>query len=458
MNEKDKVVTLDPLPQKHRRFVFIFMLVAFLLALPVFIFYALGYRYNFFEKYPVITATGGIYIASNNDDARVFLNEKEVKNARVFRKAFYIQGLEPGIHHLHVQEDGYYTWVKDLQIFSQIVAEVEVFNLPIISQIRPITEYSTKGVPAVFFFAEGDDTEEEIDNEEEIEKELIIEKGISETDIKNLFEKASSTVKYLVVDSLSVSTSSDEFKKLYKENSEYKIVSDLFLEKARLFEDKDDDEEEGKEEDVFDFVKTEEEKIEKNTKVEEENNLLNPSSTQIVSLVDEIIKKEVATTTKEKDNLVLLEKEGEVFVLAKGAGRQIPYYFCVAQVITKINKSPILLLEKENKKSDLIDNNLYTPISGSYSYNNGVYRTCRSSIKMDRQEKEVIDFDFYPDNSNLILMHLEDGIYVTEADDRSWQNSQLLYEGENLEMLVYRGSIFVKENNLIFEVITNLSK
>ncbi len=445
------IPTIDPLPQKHRRFVFVFMLVAFLLALPVLIFYALGYRYNYFAEYPVITATGGIYIASNDDEAEVFLNEKEVKNARVFRKAFYIQGLEPGIHHLHVQEKGHHTWVKDLQIFSQIVTEVEVFNLPLVPQIRPITEFSTKETSAVFFVPEKEKIEKEkkkekIDSfsDEENEEDNI---RISDSAL-DLFKNASSTINYLVITSSSSATTSTEFKKVYKENSEYEIINELFLEKENLFLEKDDKGE--KKEGSFGFVDVKEKEEKQTHGTSSEDLILEPS-----------LEREISTTTKEKDNLRLEENDGEVYLIAKGLGRQVPFYFCVAQLLPKIEKSPILRLEENNEMNKLNfgekeGNELFTPVSGSYSYNNGVYRTCRSSIKMDRQEKEVIDFDFLPENSNLILMHLEDGIYLTEADDRSWQNSQPVYLGKNLEMLVYRGSIFVKENGFIFEVIIKI--
>jgi len=461
MTEK---TTLDPLSQKHRSLVFISMLLVFLLSLPVFIFYALGYRYSFFAKYPVITATGGIYVVSSDDTAEVFLDEKVVKNARIFRKAFYIQGLMPGTHHLHVQKEESHTWVKDLEIFSQIVTEVEVFNLPFVPQVRPLTEYTAKNEP-VFFVTEskGNNFNEEV--AEDFPEATITEEKKIENNLE-LFQKASSTVNYLIVASSSLATSSVEFQKVYKENSEYKIISDLFLEKAEIFAklNANKETEEEIEEVGFGFLKNQTER-EKDTDKEIEMTQNKDSeefigSTSVGNLILEITEKEIATTTKEKDNLRLLKKEDEVFVEAKGTLKHVPYYFCVSQVLPKINKNPILNLEKDNKNKelDLSKDNLFTSVSEFSSYNNGVYRTCRSSIKMDRQGKTVIDFDFFPENSNWILMHLEDGIYLTEVDDRSWQNSQPLYLGNNLEMLVYRGSIFVKEKDLIFEVVTSISK
>ncbi len=86
--------------------------------------------------------------------------------------------------------------------------------------------------------------------------------------------------------------------------------------------------------------------------------------------------------------------------------------------------------------------------------NQSQLRVCRTDIRIDRKGQKVHDFDFVPDNVNLVLMHLDDGIYVTEIDDRSWQNVQLLYPGKDIMMLIYRDSIFIKEGKFIFEALT----
>jgi hypothetical protein len=82
---------------------------------------------------------------------------------------------------------------------------------------------------------------------------------------------------------------------------------------------------------------------------------------------------------------------------------------------------------------------------------------CRKEIKIDRQWQDVISFDFYPLNKNLVLLHLTNGIYVVEIDDRAWQNNQLLYPGMDLQMILYRGGIFIKEGQLIFEILPKIT-
>ncbi len=50
-------------------------------------------------------------------------------------------------------------------------------------------------------------------------------------------------------------------------------------------------------------------------------------------------------------------------------------------------------------------------------------------------------------------MVLEDGIYVVEIDDRSWQNVQPLMLGNNLSMYIENGNIFVYDGVLIYQII-----
>lgn len=116
----------------------------------MFVFYATGYRYDFFAEQPAITTTGGLYVSAEAENSEIYLDEEEVKNLRVFRNAAYIQSLVPGLHRLHVQAPGLQTWVKELPVHGQIVTEASSFNLPEVSQVRPITEYVTVSGEAVY--------------------------------------------------------------------------------------------------------------------------------------------------------------------------------------------------------------------------------------------------------------------------------------------------------------------
>ena len=83
-------------------------------------------------------------------------------------------------------------------------------------------------------------------------------------------------------------------------------------------------------------------------------------------------------------------------------------------------------------------------------------RVCRTQIKLDRLRQDVFYYDFFPNSSDLVLLHLEDGIYVTEIDDRAWQNSQLLYPGTDLKVVVENDVIYLEDNGVYYEIITEI--
>ncbi len=372
---------VKPLSYNHRNIVFVLLTVIFLLSLPAFIFYGMGYRYSFFAETPTITATGGLYIVAEAENGKIYLDDIESDDARVFRKASYIQGIEPGLHRVHVQVEGSHTWVKELEVNPQMVTEVESFNLPLIPQVRPITEYLTKTGQLVYL----------------------------STSTPN-FLKSSSTELF----SVSTSTATSSF----NINPEFTLLKELFAEKASTTIKRLTLEAE-KEKDKFKFAT-----ITKEREIEEE----------------------LATTTITRDKITLYEKEGDVFAQAIGVDRQIPGYFCFNQIATST------LGEADTKLKDFgkLDQ-LATTIDDKNQL-----RVCRTDIRIDRKWQKVHDFNFFPNNVNLVLMHLDDGVYVVEIDDRSWQNVQLLYSGSKLEMLVYRNSIFIKDGNYIFEALTVL--
>jgi hypothetical protein len=370
---------VKPLAKWQRKLFFLALLSAFLISLPIFIFYATGYRYDFFAEKPVITATGGLYISADAKESFIYVNEEPVNNVRVFRQASYIQGLIPGMQRVHVQSSGLHTWVKILPVFPHIVTEAEAFNLPVLPHIRPITEFSTtKGEGVVF----------------------------ASTTAKVVFDKATSTVSTVFATTSATSS--------YLANSEFSVLKLLFAEQEELIEAKNEIEEE-----KFSFSTT------------------TATSSDL----------ENATTTKNRDNLSLYQKDEDIYVGIIDENAKVPYYFCLVEELPEYLKTEDIDLQKKDllTESDLIKNE-ETNVSGK----------CRKEIRIDRKYQEVKDFYFFPQNPNLVLMHLSDGIHVVEIDDRSWQNTQMLYPGNDLQVLIYGGSIFVKEKDFMFEVLTEI--
>lgn len=374
---------VKPLSYWQRRLVFGSLLLAFIISLPAFIFYATGYRYDLNNPDTPFTATGGFYVVSDNPEGTIFLDEKPVQNIRSFRSAAYIQGIEPGLHRLHVQAPGLQTWVKELPVMAHMVTEAEAFNLPVTPRVRLIPEYTTKdGLPVIF----------------------------SKSTTTPVLSYLATTTTLYIAKGTATST--------YDQNQEYSLLSALFTEQASTTKAREAYEKRKAEH--FGFS----------------NPTINGTSTE---------EKEFATTTLERDTIILYEANGEVYAFPKQDNfRQIPHYFCAPQVAEK----DILPDETPDVEADQVTSNEATTSTEK--------TTCRDRIKIDRQGQTVISFAFFPNNTNLVLMHLTDGIYVVEIDDRAWQNVQPLYLGKNLELLLYRDGIFIKEKSLIFEVSTDL--
>ncbi len=374
---------VKPLAYWQRKLIFMSLLLAFLFALPVFMFYATGYRYDLFGERPSITATGGLYIAAEAPESAIYVDEVEITNARVFRNASYIQGLVPNLHQVHVQSPLRHTWVKQLSVYPHIVTEAEAFNMPLVPQVRPITPLITANGEVVFKVA---------------------------TTSEVVLPEASTTVPLFLSTTTATST--------FRVNQEHTLLSELFAAKA--------------------------------------------STTKAMRKAEEIIKTEefgfatvtptttlpVATTTVVRSDIALSEKGDDVIAIALGTGRQIPHYFC----ITQIEQDGALVSETPEslEHGELMFEETLSELSNNT-------RECRDYIVIDRSGEEVLAFDFVPGNENLVLMLRTSGLYVTEIDDRVWQNTQPLYLGKDLELLVHNGSIYVRDGNLILEVFTDIA-
>jgi hypothetical protein len=188
---------VKPLSRWRRKLVFGLLLLAFVVSLPAFIFYATGYRYDLSSPSEIFTATGAFYISAETDGSQIFVDDVEIVDARSFRNASYIQGLAPGVHQVHVQVPGLHTWVKKLEVLPHIVTEAESFNLPLVPQVRLVTPYQTsKG-------------------------ESVLAAKLASSSV---FMQASTTGIHIFATSTATSS--------YTRNQEYAVLETLFLEQA----------------------------------------------------------------------------------------------------------------------------------------------------------------------------------------------------------------------------------
>ncbi len=378
--------TVEPLARSHRRHIFWLCLLIFFIALPTLWFYTTGYRYEWNGKDHTIVGVGGLYISTDMSNPHFFVDESEITNFRLFRKASYIQNLVEGKHSVHVQGEGVQTWAKDLPINSYIVTEAFSFNLPLVPRVRPITPYITATGTAVF-------------------------QVMSTSSVP--FMKVTTTVPFIATTSKATTT--------LIADTEYVYVKSLFASTTA-------------------------------------------SSTfaqKIVKSVEQGLRNaEVATTsastTKEWRNVRLYEGDDEVYATWLGSSDKIPYYYCVDTVRATTTEAEYGthvyegLIDTAMRQGSTTREAAVATLEGQHA--------CRDRIRIDRKWQQVHWFDFYPNSTDLVLMLLNDGLYVVEIDDRAWQNTQVLYGGTDLKVVLDGGRIYVNDHGYYAEVFTSLTQ
>lgn len=119
----------------RRRLVYLVLSVlAFILTVPVAVFYASGYRLEDFS----LIETGGVYVTVSASDATVSINGKEEGVTSLFVRSFYVDRLNEDWYNVQVSREGYYPWVKKLKVEPSIVTDVFAFLIPQTLSIREI--------------------------------------------------------------------------------------------------------------------------------------------------------------------------------------------------------------------------------------------------------------------------------------------------------------------------------
>ncbi len=160
----------------------------------------------------------------------------------------------------------------------------------------------------------------------------------------------------------------------------------------------------------------------------------------------------VATSSVElvvqSGDVSLREGKGELYAVWLGSVENIPYYYCVTE-----NSLVPIATRYGTHVADEIERfklSTTTPLIVDDE------RICRPEIKINNLRQDVYFYDFFPGSTDLILLQLEDGLYVTEVDDRAWQNTQLIYPGIDFQVVVENNTIFIHEDEKYFELITKI--
>jgi len=114
--------------QKRTRFIILLIcLVLFFTITPVLIFYSLGYRIDFNNF--KITATGGIYIRAEQSGTEIIIDSKINKKTGFFSNSVFIQNLLPDKHNVLVKKDGYFYYIKNINVIEKQATKIENITL-----------------------------------------------------------------------------------------------------------------------------------------------------------------------------------------------------------------------------------------------------------------------------------------------------------------------------------------
>ncbi|HMO78928.1 MAG TPA: hypothetical protein PJ997_01880 [Candidatus Paceibacterota bacterium] len=132
---------MKPLPHKTRKKLFWGLFIVFLIITPFILAKSFGYKLDKIDDIFKITQTGGIFIQSNINNARIYLNDKYYESNGLLIRNTLIQKLIPDEEYkIVIQKDGLHDWRKVLKVYPSVVTEARVLMLPINIPKREITD------------------------------------------------------------------------------------------------------------------------------------------------------------------------------------------------------------------------------------------------------------------------------------------------------------------------------
>jgi hypothetical protein len=225
-----------------------------------------------------------------------------------------------------------------------------------------------------------------------------------------LFPKATTTGNFIIVNRAAPSS--------LRENGEYEFVVDLFA----------------------------------TTSVATSTSVLNRLGEEIEKIASVPTESTTTPTTTvtfiEQGNMRLVPRGDELFARWIGEGAATPHYFCSSEhasssIALRLGTHVMLQMEEQRLSTT-------TPLHIEND------RLCRTEIRLDRKWQKIKYYEFFPGSSDLVVIQLEDGLYVTEIDDRAWQNTQLIYPGDSFRTVVTDTNIYIEEDGRYFELLTEI--
>ncbi len=109
--------------RRFRRFIFLIFTIFFVISSIIVILFAQGYRFDFNSL--KIVKTGGIFIKTSTDGAKIYINDKYVESTSgILSHSVLISGLTPKNYNVFVYKENYYPWNKTVEVKNRIVTEL----------------------------------------------------------------------------------------------------------------------------------------------------------------------------------------------------------------------------------------------------------------------------------------------------------------------------------------------
>lgn len=112
---------------RKRRIILAFSCLIFFILAPLLLLYAHGYR---IDSHFRISKTGGLYVSSPMSGSEIFVKNNLEKTTNILQTGLFLQDLPEGAYQILVAKEGYWPWLKTLNVKESLVAEARAFLIP----------------------------------------------------------------------------------------------------------------------------------------------------------------------------------------------------------------------------------------------------------------------------------------------------------------------------------------
>ncbi|MFC1756986.1 hypothetical protein ACFLZC_02440 [Patescibacteria group bacterium] len=112
---------------KRRRLILWLSVGIFLILAVLLLFYSQGYKIG---KDFRISQRGGIFVSIPFSDSQIFINNKKEETTGTLNRGVFVSNMKTGVYSVLVAKDGYWPWVKNLEVRKGLVTEAKALLVP----------------------------------------------------------------------------------------------------------------------------------------------------------------------------------------------------------------------------------------------------------------------------------------------------------------------------------------